>query len=320
MENSQFSQFGGGFVDTFAGNDYRIGEGNILPRYYADDEDVVVVGKDSNDKKVKREAVKVIFYGLRQIRMNQYNYKSGKKFPKCFSTNFKTPTGGEEKQAVDTCAECRLHEWRKDEANKWIAPECAVVLETIVFDTETSNYALMQWKKTSLKVWKHVERLVFINLANMKSFNPQLNPIQQFIFELRSTQTVTGGTSHAIFTVKIDRELTGEEKLKHAQAGQSAYKYLLLRQTSELLIAPGQDYQDNTLNAPPLPPSPPVMQPPVEETPPPAVTSGLKDAPQDIYNEPVEIAPPVEETEGNSNFKTLDQQIEEDKLQDKPPF
>lgn len=246
------------YVDTFGGNGYRFGETNILPRYYPDEKDFskIVVSKTEDGKKVTKDEVNVIFYGLRRVRVNQYPFKSKKKFPKCFSTNFETPTGGEEMRPVKSCAECSLKDWVKDGlVNN--PPECNEVLETIVYDVDAKNYAIISWKKTSLKVWKYIEKLVFLNLPKMKVHYNASNPVAQFVFKLTPQPTTTNGMEHALFRPTIVRELeTIEEKKNHHHASVSAFKYLLERKTGDMLITQESNTaiedKQNTLENPPI--------------------------------------------------------------------
>lgn len=308
------------FLDTFAGNGYQIGGGNILPRYYPEDNNKVCTGKKEDGAKILVDSVNVIFYGLRIIRLNQYPFKSGKKYPKCFSTDFKVPSGGEEQQKVENCASCPLKEWSQSPDGKRIAPECAEVKETIVYDVDAKNYGVIQWKKTGSRVWSYIEATVFKNLMRMTSFNPRINPIVQFVFNLTSKQTVTNGMEHAIFSPKIARELTAEEKPRHAIAAGGAYQHLLLRQSSELMIEGGADYSETpAITAAPIAPTSPVVTPAKtdEELPPNLYDEGRTPGSDDDL--PVNDDLPEE----NENFQTLEERnsnIAQNGPMDEPPF
>lgn len=319
------------FIDTFGGNGYVVGSGNILPRYYPEDGDKVCLGKDEDGKKILVDSVSVIFYGLRQVRLNQYDFKTKKKFPKCFSTNFIKPTGGEEKQAVESCAACPLKDWGEDEAGKRLAPECSEVIETIVYDVNSKGFALIQWKKTGFKVWKYIEKTCFVNLSKMQSFDPRINPLQQFVWKLESKQTETSGIEHAIFKPSIERELQPERKKQHAIAAGGAYKYLLLRDSSELLLEAGQDYEDRSPRqiaaAPVAPPPITFRQGTPEENA--AYEKAFPDAAPTTSNPANTPAPttsnpaPAELPEENPVFKTLEQHNEHvanKGIIDEPPF
>jgi len=209
--------------NTFAGNGYQFGGGDIVPRYVPTKHGIRMTNEGNNSR--FQPFVNCIFYACRQYRLNQYPMNDPRNRPKCQSDNFISPTGGLERQQYKTCEECPLKDFKEIHGRKQ-QPECLEVIEVMGYDLTHNQMFITHWKSRSYKIWKNTEKAAVSAVWSMKDFDREkIHPMICSVFKLSVEHRKENNTEYSVFKTEIVGEV--KDKGKHQQIAEQSYNFLL---------------------------------------------------------------------------------------------